>query len=177
METYIALFRGINVGGHGKLPMAELEKTLDGLGLKDIKTYIHSGNVVFNCEDANKIALADKIRDAIRQNYGFAPNVMLLTSEELNKAIALNPFPEAEDAPKSLHLFFMESQPSKPDIKKLDELKSDSERYLIKDKIFYLHAPEGIGRSKLAAAVEKKLGVSVTARNWRTVTTVSAKAR
>ena len=84
-------------------------------------------------------------------------------------AIESNPFPEAEAEPKTLHLFFLSSAASAADVVSISERKSRSERYQLTDRVFYLHAPDGIGRSKLAANVEKLLGVTVTARNWRTV--------
>ncbi len=80
-----------------------------------------------------------------------------------------NPFPEAEAEPKTLHLFFLASAPEAADIESLTEAKSPSERFHLTDHVFYLHAPDGIGRSKLAANAEKYLGVAITARNWRTV--------
>lgn len=177
MDTMIALFRGINVGGYNKLPMRELVETLAGLGLRNIQTYIQSGNVVFECEEGSKIELSNQIRDAIHQSHGFAPDVILLSSEELENAILANPFPEVEDLPKTLHLYFLGSEPTDPDTQRLAEMKSNQERYALIGKVFYLHAPDGIGRSKIAAGVEKALGVSVTARNWRSVTKINEMAK
>ena len=169
MNTMVALLRGINVGGHNKLPMRELVDTLAGLGFRNIETYIQSGNVVFECEGGSKIELTNQIRDAIHQNHGFAPDVMLLSADELEEALLANPFPEAEAQPKTLHLYFLGSKPPNPDYQRMEEMKSSSERYALVGKVFYLNAPDGIGRSKLAAGIEKALGVSVTARNWRSV--------
>ncbi|MFZ0389362.1 MAG: DUF1697 domain-containing protein [Calditrichia bacterium] len=169
MPTYIALLRGINIGGHNKLPMADLKKLLREFGLKRIRTYIQSGNVVFDSEETDKPGLAEKIRVAVNQKHHFAPQVMLLSREELSRAISANPYPEAEEAPKSVHLYFLSAKPENPDLEKLEKLKRSSEHFALQGRVFYLQAPEGIGRSKLAAAVEKALGVPVTARNWRTV--------
>jgi uncharacterized protein (DUF1697 family) len=177
MNTMIALLRGINVGGHNKLPMRELVGILAGLGLRNIETYIQSGNVVFEFEGGSKLELSNQIRDAIHQSHGFLPDVVLLTAEELEKAILANPFPEAEDQSKTLHLYFLGSEPQHPDMQKIDEIKSGSERYALAGKVFYLHAPDGIGRSKLAAGVENALGVPVTARNWRSVKKISEMAK
>ena len=177
MNTMIALLRGINVGGHNKLPMRELVDTLSGLGFRNIETYIQSGNVVFECDEGSKIILTNQIRDAIHQSHGFAPDVMLLSAEELDEAILANPYPEAEAQPKTLHLYFLGSVPSNPDMQRIAELKSGSEDYALIGKIFYLHAPDGIGRSKLASGIEKVLGVSVTARNWRSVTKIREMAK
>ena len=172
MNTMIALLRGINVGGHNKLPMRELTETLTGLGFRNIETYIQSGNVVFDFEGGSKTKLTNQIRDAIQRSHGFAPDVMLLSAAELEEAILANPFPEAEDEPKTLHLYFLGSAPQDPDMQRIEDMKGGNERYALVGKVFYLLAPDGIGRSKLAAGVEKALGVSVTARNWRSVTKV-----
>jgi uncharacterized protein (DUF1697 family) len=172
MHTYIALFRGINVGGSNLLPMRELVTILESLGLKDVSTYIQSGNAVFGSNAQDVARLASKIRGAIEEARGFKPGLMLLTVEELKRAIASNPFPEEASDPKRLHVFFLGAVPSKPDLASLESIKSRGERFALHGKVFYLHAPNGIGRSKLATSVEKLLGVSATARNWRTVVKV-----
>lgn len=169
MEIKIALFRGINVGGRNSLPMRELVAVLETLGLRAIKTYIQSGNAVFQSNEQDAKLLAEKIRTAIMKRHHFSPPVFILELDELKKAIASNPFPEAEDEPKTLHLYFLDSIPQNPDLKALEGIKKKSERFKLKDSVFYLHAPEGIGRSKLAARVEKSLGVAATARNWHSV--------
>jgi uncharacterized protein (DUF1697 family) len=169
MKTYIALFRGINVGGTNVLPMKDLVALLENIGSQNVRTYIQSGNAVFQNEEENASLLSNKIRAAIKQSHGFEPQVLLLTPEEIERAIESNPFPEAESEPKTLHAYFLASMPKDPDLGALERIKSDRERFALKDKVFYLHAPDGIGRSKLAANTEKLLGVAVTGRNWRTV--------
>ena len=169
MNTYIALFRGINVGGRNLLPMRELVGMLEDLGLQNIKTYIQSGNVVFQNEKIDTSELSDRISVAINKSHGFTPQVFLFEMDELENAIGANPFPQAESEPKTLHLYFLASVPKNPDLKTLEGIKRESERFKLKGKVFYLHAPDGIGRSKLAARAEKSLGVAVTARNWRSV--------
>ena len=94
----------------------------------------------------------------------------------MEQAIESNPFPEAESEPKALHLYFLDAIPEDPDFDTLASIKSNRERFALKDGVFYMHAPEGIGRSKLAANAEKLLGVSATARNWRTVSKIMAMA-
>ena len=176
MKNYIALFRGINVGGNSTLPMKELVAILESLGAQNVKTYIQSGNVVFQHQPENIVELADKIKAVISKTHGFASQVILLNVADMARAIAANPFPKAEAEPKSLHLYFLADQPENPNLNKLDQLKRDNEQYHLNDKVFYLHAPDGIGRSKLAAQVEKALGVAATARNWRTVGKIMALA-
>jgi uncharacterized protein (DUF1697 family) len=102
---------------------------------------------------------------------------MILSAEHLEQAIATNPFPEAEADPKSLHLIFLESTPAAPDLAALASICAKSERFHYSGSVFYLHTPDGIGRSRLAASVEKKLGVVTTARNWRTVTRLQQMVR
>ncbi|MGE5758667.1 MAG: DUF1697 domain-containing protein [Sideroxydans sp.] len=169
MTTLIALLRGINIGGNHKLPMKELAALLTGLGLRDVQTYIQSGNVVFRSNVKDKAALAAKISAAIYAQHGFAPQVLLLDAEELRKAIANNPYPEAEANPKSLSLLFLAEAPQHPDLKSLEAIKTTSERFKLVGKVFYLHAPDGFGRSRLAANAERLLGVPASGRNWNTV--------
>ena len=176
MNTYIALLRGINVGGNNKLPMRELVLLLEGLGLRNVKTYIQSGNIVFQSEQADPAQLSQAITGAIRQGHGFAPYTLILDSQALHAAMAANPFPEGEAEPKSLHLFFMDESPRAFDTGVLDRVKAANERYQLIDKVFYLHTPDGIGRSKLAEIAGKGWGVNITARNWRTVNEIMALA-
>jgi uncharacterized protein (DUF1697 family) len=177
MKTYIALFRGINVGGNNILPMKDLVALLEKLGAHSIKTYIQSGNAVFRHQAERASQLSSSISAAVKESHGFEPQVFLLDLVEMERAMASNPFPEAESEPKTLHLYFLASVPQNPDLKTLDSLKQNNERFELIDKVFYLHAPNGIGRSKLAARVERALGVAVTARNWRTVGRIMAMAK
>lgn len=177
MQTYIALIRGINVGGKGILPMKELIAILENLGLQKIKTYLQSGNAVFQNNEGNASRLSRKIGAAIKKSRGFESQVLLLELAEMEQAAKSNPFPEAESEPKALHLFFLASAPSNPDLIALESLKKRNERFLLKGNVFYLHAPDGVGRSKLAANAERLLGVPMTGRNWRTVNEIMAMAR
>jgi uncharacterized protein (DUF1697 family) len=172
MRTYVALFRGINVGGHNRLPMKDLTAALESVGALDIATYIQSGNAVFRCEETDASSLSDAIKVAIEGRHGFGPRVLVLESEEIERVVGSNLFPEAESEPKTLHAYFLASSPEHPDLDGLEEIKGDRERFVLSDGVFYLHAPDGIGRSKLAANAEKLLGVPTTARNWRTISKV-----
>ena len=169
MITYIALFRGINVGGNNSLPMKELVAILEALGLQKVKTYIQSGNAVFQTNEKDLSQISRKITAEIKNRRGFEPYILILGLEDLKRSIEENPFPEAESNPSNLHLGFLASRPAPPDLEKLSLLKKENERFQLTDRVFYLHAPEGVGRSKLAASAEKLLGVPMTDRNWRTV--------
>ena len=177
MKTYIALLRGINVGGHHSLPMKELKVVLEKAGCIDVHTYIQSGNVVFRRALTDAGRVSDELAAAVARSHGFEPRVLVRTLVELESAAAVNPFPEADENPTSLHLFFLSERPKNPDVKALDGLKTHTERFVLKNKVFYLYTPDGFGTSKLAARAERLLGVDATARNWRTVKVLLAMAK
>jgi uncharacterized protein (DUF1697 family) len=152
--------------------MKDLKKLLEGMGCKNILTYIQSGNVVFNIEDNKTRNLEEEISSKILKSHGFSPRIILLKKPEFESAIKSNPF-KTNDG-KALHFFFLESHPQNPEIEKLNSLKSGTEQFLLKESVFYLYAPDGIGRSQLAANVEKCLRVPVTARNWNTVSKLNS---
>ncbi len=174
MQTWIALLRGINVGGRNKLPMASLAATLESAGCCSVRTYIQSGNVVFGCSSKSQPKLSKKLGEAIEVQFGFRPNLLLLTDAEFRSAVDNNPFKEVIPQPSSLHFFFLESKPESPDIDGLVGLAAPSERFQLVGRVLYLHAPDGFGRSKLAVGIERKLGVPTTARNYSTIQNLSA---
>lgn|SRR5690606_7721552 len=173
-RTWIALLRGVNVGGAHKLNMKELAALLTSEGLSNVRTYIQSGNVVFEADDEDdERALSNRISRVIERASGFRPGVHILTEEALRQAMDANPFPEATSEPSRLHLFFLMGQPDRPDFECLRSLQSPTERFELKEGVLYLHAPDGIGRSKLAASIGRCLRVEMTARNLRTVKKLS----
>jgi uncharacterized protein (DUF1697 family) len=105
----------------------------------------------------------------IEMRLGFTPHALVLGLDSIKKATEANPFPDAEAAPSRLHLGFLGAQLTNPDLEGLAKLRKESERFHLSCDVFYLYAPEGIGRSKLAANAERLLGVPMTMRNWRTV--------
>lgn len=172
MSTCILFFRAINVGGRNKVAMDELVGILAALGLPGAVTYIQSGNVAVRCTRQQAGSLGRRIKEAMQEKSGFEPSVLVVKVQELEHAVAANPFREGLKDPKSLHLWFLASEPVAPDLEALERLRSETERYRLDRKVFYLHAPDGIGHSRLASGVEKCLGVEATSRNWRTVTKV-----
>ncbi len=172
MNTWIALFRGINVGGHRKLPMKELVTELENLGLGDVATYIQSGNAIFRSVETEASVLAERIASAIQSSHGFQSRVMVLSLEEFRAAAAASPFPTADAEAKNVHLYFLTEPTSNPDLDGMDGVKTDREEYVLAKKVLYLHTPDGLGKSKLAERVERSLGVQATARNWRSVTRI-----
>ena len=172
MKTWIALLRGVNVGGKNKLPMKALAAELATLGLSDIRTYIQSGNVIFRSPDTRVAAiLAAEISAAIKTKFGFEPHVIVISAKELADSVTANPFPELSPNAdgKALHFFFLLEAPRNFDQDRLAAVRRQSERWQIEGRVLYLHTPEGFGNSKLAAQIERILGVTSTARNWSTV--------
>jgi uncharacterized protein (DUF1697 family) len=171
MSRFVALFRGINVGGKNILPMQALREILTACGCEDIQTYIQSGNAVFSSSVAAD-GLSASIKHAIEERFGFAPQVLLLDRDRFVAIAAANPFADAELNPKCLHIWFLTETPTAANLDALNSLKVESEQLLLKDDAFYLYAPDGLGRSRLAQNVDRHLGVTTTARNWRTVSRV-----
>ena len=149
--------------------MAKLRDDLNSLKLKNVRTHIQSGNVVFDSTANTAPSLSKKIARRIEEQHGFCPHLLILNREDVLNAVESNPFPKAVSDPKTLHFFFLAEPASEPDMEALDGMKASTEQYKITRGVFYLHAPDGIGRSKLAANAEKHLGVVATARNYRTV--------
>ena len=166
MKKYIALFRGINVGGHHKLPMKELKALMEDQTLSEVQTYIQSGNVVFS-SNLSPAKLTSLLQEQIQETFGFTPNIFILEAKALKQSIANNSFPT--DNGKLLHFYFLESKPDNASITKLAEIKKGKEDFAIKDKVLYLYTPDGYGKSKLASSVESKLKIKATARNWNTI--------
>jgi uncharacterized protein (DUF1697 family) len=172
MHTHIALLRGINVGGKHRLAMKDLVALLEALNLANVRTYIQSGNVVFDTPRKPAKALAGRISAAIEEAHGFRPRIMLLPAARLHDILDANPFTDATGDPKSLHVYLLEGAPMKPDLDAMEAIRTATERYHLEGDVLYLHVPDGMGRSKLAAKIEACLGVHATARNWRTMCTL-----
>jgi uncharacterized protein (DUF1697 family) len=175
-HVHIALVRGINVGGKS-LPMKTFAAILEGLGCRRVKTYIQSGNAVFETTEQDRPRLAAQIAAEIERQVGFAPHVLVLSPDEIEQAIAQNPFSDAEADPSHLHLSFLTSPPPDADLARMETLRTATERFRLVGRILYLHAPDGFGRSKLAASIERLLRASTTDRNWTTVLKLRDMAR
>ncbi len=166
MKTWIALLRGINVGRTRSLPMKSLVELLHRLGASEVRTCIQSGNVVFRRPAID--GLAEALRAAIHAEHGFEPEILLFDCPHLRAVIDANPFHEADSAPTTVHIFFLDRRPATPDLAMLDRHRSATERYVLTAHALYLHTPDGFGKSKLAGRAERALGVPATARNVRT---------
>ena len=170
MTTIVSMLRGVNVGGHNQIKMNALRSLCGSLGLKDVQTYVQSGNVVFRAKDQHLVRLAERIEDAIEQKFGFRPGVVLRTASELRDVVARNPFAKQRDIhPGKLLVTFFTEEPGKDDCAVLERVKAEGEEVRAHGREFYLYFPNGAGRSKLFAATSK-LKKSGTSRNWNTVT-------
>jgi|TARA_R110000868_G_scaffold191714_9_gene435958 uncharacterized protein (DUF1697 family) len=169
VNSWIVLLRGINVGGKNIVPMKQLKEMLDALGCENVQTYIQSGNALLQHPESDRKMLTNQIAKEMLQRFGFQPHILLLTLAQFEQAAANNPFPNAQPEPKTLHVFFLAEPTGKVDFDVLKQIKKDNESFELIEQVFYLHAPDGIGRSKLAEKVEKLLAVPTTARNWNTV--------
>ena len=170
LKLWIALLRGINVAGRNKLPMAQLADSLRGLGLRRVTTYLQSGNVIFHGPEVAPSRLADEIGNGLFARFGFRPLILLLTRDELRQVLADNPFRHIHSVDETLHCFFLFKPATAPDTNGLNAARSAREQWVLKNGVLFLSAPDGFGQSKLAAKVEKLIGVPATARNWRTIT-------
>ncbi|MFD8226403.1 DUF1697 domain-containing protein [Streptomyces massasporeus] len=170
--TYAALLRGINVGGSRKVPMADLRTLLADLGLDDVRTYLQSGQAVFASGHGDEESLAGEIARAIEQRFGFGVDVIVRDHAQLRAIAEACPFPAADLEPKQLHVTYF-SAPVTPDrFAEIDQEAYLPEEFRLGDRVLYLYAPNGLGRSKLAEHLSKPRitkGVIATTRNWNTV--------
>jgi uncharacterized protein (DUF1697 family) len=179
MPRHVALLRGVNVGGM-KLAMSDLRAVLSSLGYADVSTYIQSGNALFSADGADPARLAADIEAALDKQLGMRPRVLVLTRDELARAIRDNPYPD-EPNPKAVHAVFLAEEPGPEQVAAVAEAEQkaagkgsrDTARYA--GRVLYLHTPDGFGRSELATQLSRRAGPmsargAGTARNWATVT-------
>ena len=177
--TYVALLRGINVSGQKSIRMADLVKLFESLKFRKVRTYVQSGNVVFESGSADASAIAGKIEKKIRQKYGFDVSVIIRTPEELETIISRNPFArEHQKETERLYVTFLAKIPDDRLASDLDMKKDAKEKFTIKGKEIYLYCPNGYGRTKLNnTTFERKLKLIATTRNWKTTTTLLEMAK
>ena len=176
MTTWIVLLRGVNVGGQRRLPMAALRELLAEVGFENVRTYIQSGNIVLDSPDGDRDSVARSVRDAVEGRFGFAPHTFVLDVDAFDAAIAANPYPEGEQDPKAVHFFFLAETDPTADLDGLRELATQGEEFVLTENVFYLHTPNGFGRSKLAERLHRFIGTETTARNHRSVRAIRALA-
>ncbi|SEU29461.1 DUF1697 domain-containing protein [Paenibacillus sp. NFR01] len=169
MTTYIALLRGINVGGNRIIRMAELKTMCESLGLEKVRTYIQSGNIVFGSA-AEAGELERLLHRSIEETFGFPVDVMVRSLEELEAVIAGNPFPltTAEEF-KRLYVTFLKEEPKKEGLEKVAQIADGADKMIMKGRTMYTLYEISVSKSKLfQMPLDKWLGTTLTARNWAT---------
>ncbi|MFB7556436.1 DUF1697 domain-containing protein [Streptomyces brevispora] len=173
MMMYAALLRGINVSGHKKIPMAELRTLLTELGHGDVRTHLQSGNAVFSSESDDQNALAAELEHAIAQRFGFDVPCLVRDGGYLAAVVDACPFPAAELQARELHVTYFDQPVDAARFAPLNAAAFLPEEFRLGERVLYLHAPGGLGGSKLAAALSRPTlikGLVATSRNWNTVT-------
>jgi uncharacterized protein (DUF1697 family) len=172
MTTYIALLRGINVGGKHIIKMEALKTLLINIGLQNVVTYIQSGNIVFKATKTNKVALAKKISEAITAQYKFNVPVLVIDATELNQIVSNNPLHTPQNE-AFLHVTLLNDTPSVTNIATIPVNNFLPNQFTIVDKAIYLLCPEGYNKCKVTNNyIEKKLLTTSTTRNWKTLLTL-----
>lgn len=162
----VALLRGINVGGKGKLPMKALAAIFSAAGAWDVRTYIQSGNVVFDAGDP--AATVSMVTAEIARVYGYPGRIVLRSADEMRLVWAGNSFASAPT--ETLHVYFLADSPEAKAVKELDPNRSAGDSFVVRGRDVYLNLPNGMARTKLTNAYfDSKLGTVGTARNWNTV--------
>jgi len=174
MTKFVALLRGINVGGHKKINMADLKEVVSKCGFAGVQHYIQSGNLVFDGKGTAETARS-KLEHAIENAFGFPVDIMVLSEDGFRGEVAACPFadgdsPKGELDPKFLQLAFLKGTPDAAHIETLFSAYEGPEMIAYKGHTIHIYFTEGSGRSKLTQLLtDKKLGVPATARNWNTV--------
>ena len=170
-STYVALLRGINLGGHKIVKMDQLRKTFEKLGFQDVKTYIQSGNVVFKAAAEAPDALAGRIEERVQRQFGFPVPVQVKTAEEVGEVISNNPLVKEKGIdPAQLHVTFLAGAPERSAVKMLEAIAAAPDQFRCLGRAVYLHCPNGYHATKLNNNVlEKMLKAGTTTRNWKTV--------
>ncbi len=168
-QRYVALLRGVNVGGKNKLPMADLRDIFTAAGGAAVQTYIQSGNVVFEAAQDLAERVPEIVTRAIRRRFGYETAVVMRSSEELRQVVASNPFDTSGD-PRFLHVAFLEDTPGAEAVSRLDPQRSPPDTFAVRGRNVHLHYPNGVARSKLTNEyLAAQLQTASTMRNWRTV--------
>lgn len=169
MKTYIALLRGINVSGQKKIKMADLKQALENSGLQNVKTYIQSGNIVFDSEITETDLLQDKIYSAVLNDFTFEVPVLVKTSNQMEQILVANPFADEVETNR-LYFVLLKKSPEQSLVDEFNELNFVNEDFNITKACVYLCCKKGYGNAKLNNnLLERKLKVQATTRNLRTM--------
>ncbi|WP_241485264.1 DUF1697 domain-containing protein [Psychroserpens damuponensis] len=167
MNTFIVLLRGINVGGHRKVPMAELRELLTKTGFEAVKTYIQSGNIVLNAAQ-EKSTIETNVKQAIASHFGFDVPVIAKTRAELKQIFDACPF--SEEKKENSYFVLLSKIPESELVDEVMHITYDNEIFQIINDCLYFYSSVGYGRTKFNMnAFEKKLNVKATSRNFKTM--------
>jgi uncharacterized protein (DUF1697 family) len=174
MPTYVAMLRGINLGPHKRVKMEALRKSFESIGLKNVRTYIQSGNVIFQAGKTSTTALRKKIEARIIRDFGFSSLTILRSREELGKVIQGNPFLKRDDPDGGkAHVIFLSETPDAELLKQLENLTRAPDKSCCLGREIYLHLPNGFAKSSiLHNPIERKFLTHATTRNWRSVNNI-----
>ncbi|HEY5721171.1 MAG TPA: DUF1697 domain-containing protein [Allosphingosinicella sp.] len=169
MGGFIALLRGINVGGHTRVPMAELRPLAEGLGWEDVRTYIQSGNLLFKSK-GKAPALETALEEALGKHFGFAPAVIVCSASDWTALAGANPFAkESGTEPNRVMIGLSKQKPKPGAAEALEGRAAAGERVREAGGALWFHYPHGAGTSKLTPGlIDRLVGSPLTARNWRT---------
>ncbi|WP_329062265.1 DUF1697 domain-containing protein [Streptomyces sp. NBC_01429] len=170
--TYAALLRGINVSGHRPVPMADLRALLSELGHGEVRTHLQSGNAVFSSSSDDETALAVALERAVEARFGFGVDCLVRNAAYLRAVADACPFPAATLEGRQLHCTFLSGGVGPERFASIDPAVYLPEEFRLGDRVLYLYAPDGLGRSKLGQALSRPAlfkGVTATSRNWNTV--------
>lgn len=167
---YLALLRGINVGGNTMIKMAELKALFESLGFENAATYINSGNLAFDVRKTDADKLAARIEAAIEKHLSKAVSVIIREQNDMTRIIAANPFAGEFESHKAMHVLFLKEEMPQDKQELLLDAAPDGERFAVLGREIYCHLPIGVADSLLGKSfIDKKLKIPFTARNWRTV--------
>jgi uncharacterized protein (DUF1697 family) len=174
MPTYVAMLRGINLGPHKRVKMEALRKSFESIGLKNVQTYIQSGNVIFKAGKISNAALRKKIEKQISDDFGFSSLTILRSQEELGNVIKANPFlKQPGTSLEGLHVIFLSEAPEAAVLKRLVGLTKAPDGSCCRGQEIYLHLPNGFSRSSMMHnPIERKFLAEATTRNWRSVNNI-----
>ena len=171
MTTYIAFLRGINLGSRNKIRMADLRELVADLGHENVRTHILSGNVLFESRRRNASKLERELERAIEKQFGFGVAVLVRTRDELAAIVRENPLPYAASEGSRLFALFLDKKPARGRLEAIDPAAFKPEEFAVGERVIYAWFRQGLQGSKLAGALsDKRLGVTITNRNWNTVT-------
>jgi uncharacterized protein (DUF1697 family) len=169
--TFVALLRGINLGGKNRLPMKDLVAIFERAGCVEVRHYIQSGNVVFGAKAELRTKIAGLVAQAIERHHGLKVPVVVRTAAEMRAVVGGNPYLDADVADaKKLHVMFLADRPSKERAATLDPRRSPGDAFELRGRDVYLCLPNGVARTKLTNAYfDAALRTTSTGRNWNTV--------